>query len=136
DPSGPELRLIVRDRYNPIITRIKQIEETVVAAVSGIPAGASANIAVAYDNVVATESASLIQAFIKIGLIPDSGGTFFLPRLIGFQKASALMMLADSISAEQAEVLGMIYAWYPDSEFDGAVNKIMSKLSKLPTKVL
>src|SRR5690606_3828059 len=85
DPSGPELRVIVRDHYNPIITRIRQIEKPVVAAVNGIAAGAGANIALACDIVVATESASFIQAFSKIGLIPDSGGTFFLPRLIGFQ---------------------------------------------------
>ena len=76
---------------------------------NGVAAGAGANIALACDIVVASERASFIQAFSKIGLIPDSAGTFFLPRLIGFQKASALMMLGDKVSAEEAEKLGMIY---------------------------
>src|SRR5690606_33073703 len=85
DPEGPELRNIVHGHYNPIIVRIRTLENPVLAAVNGVAAGAGANIALACDIVVASESASFIQAFSKIGLIPDSGGTFFLPRLIGFQ---------------------------------------------------
>ena len=136
DPSGPEMRTIVRDHYNPIITRIRELNKPVVAAVNGIAAGAGANIALACDIVVATESASFIQAFSKIGLIPDSGGTFFLPRLIGFQKASALMMLADNISAKEAERLGMIYAWYADADFEHKTDALMQKLAGLPTRGL
>ena len=85
DPNGPELTSIVKDHYNPIIERIRNIEKPIVAAVNGAAAGAGANIALACDICVAMEAASFIQAFSKIGLIPDSGGTFFLPRLIGFQ---------------------------------------------------
>src|SRR5690606_35210239 len=117
DPDGPELRSIVHGHYNPIIERIRTIEKPVVAAVNGVAAGAGANIALACDIVVAAESASFLQAFSKIGLIPDSGGTFFLPRLIGLQKASALMMLGDKVPAQEAERLGMVYKVFNDAEF-------------------
>ena len=90
DPNGPELKSIVREHYNPIIKRIRTIEKPVIAAVNGVAAGAGANIALACDITFAKESASFIQAFSKIGLIPDSGGTFFLPRIVGMQKALAL----------------------------------------------
>ena len=86
DPNGPELSSIVADHYNPIIQKIRAIEKPVVAAVNGVAAGAGANIALACDICVAHENANFIQAFSKIGLIPDSAGTYFLPRLIGFQK--------------------------------------------------
>lgn len=136
DPNGPELRSIVREHYNPIIKLMRTIEKPVVSGVNGVAAGAGANIALAADIVIAKESASFIQAFSKIGLIPDSGGTFILPRLIGFQKASALMMLADNIDAKEAERLGMIYAYYPDDEFDEAAMKLCKKVAKMPTKGL
>ena len=136
DPQGPELSAIVRDHYNPIIERIRNIEKPVVAAVNGVAAGAGANIALACDIVVARESASFIQAFSKIGLIPDSGGTWFLPRLIGFQKASALMMLGDKVSAVQAERLGMIYAFFADETFEQESKKIVQTLAGMPTKAL
>lgn len=136
DPNGPELTAIVRDHYNPIIDRIRSIEKPVVAAVNGVAAGAGANIALACDICVATESASFIQAFSKIGLIPDSGGTFFLPRLIGFQKASALMMLGDNVSAAEAEQLGMIYKWFSDETFAIESLAIAEKLAKMPTRGL
>lgn len=136
DPNGPELTSIVRDHYNPIIDRIRSIEKPVIAAVNGVAAGAGANIALACDICVATESASFIQAFSKIGLIPDSGGTFFLPRLIGFQKASALMMLGDKVSAAEAEQLGMIYKWFSDETFASESLAIAQKLAKMPTRGL
>lgn len=136
DPNGPELTDIVSKHYNPIIERIRKIEKPVIAAVNGVAAGAGANIALACDVVIATESASFIQAFSKIGLIPDSAGTFFLPRLIGMQKASALMMLGDKISATEAEAMGMIYKVCPDEEFLETSMKIASKLAKMPTKGL
>ena len=89
DPNGPELESIVRDHYNPIILKIRSLEKPVIAAVNGVAAGAGANIALACDLTIAQENASFIQAFSKIGLIPDSGGTYFLPRIIGVQKALA-----------------------------------------------
>jgi 2-(1,2-epoxy-1,2-dihydrophenyl)acetyl-CoA isomerase len=108
----------------------------VVCAVNGVAAGAGANIALSCDIVVATQSASFIQAFSKIGLIPDSGGTFILPRLIGFQKASALMMLGDKVSAADAEKLGMLYKVFPDESFADESMKIAIVLSQMPTKGL
>ena len=110
DPElNPGFRKILEEHYNPIIQKIRNIEKPIVAAVNGVAAGAGANIALACDIVVANEHASFIQAFSKIGLVPDSAGTFFLPRLIGFQKASALMMLGDKVTAPEALTMGMIY---------------------------
>lgn len=136
DPAGPELTKIVSEHYNPIILQIRELEKPVVAAVNGVAAGAGANIALACDIVVAAESASFIQAFSKIGLIPDSGGTFFLPRIVGFQKASALIMLGDKVSAEEAERLGMIYRYFPDAEFEEQAKAIAVKLAAMPTRGL
>lgn len=136
DPEGPELTKIVSEHYNPIVQRIRKIEKPIVAAVNGVAAGAGANIALVCDVVVATESASFIQAFSKIGLIPDSGGTYTLPRIIGFQKASALMMLGDKVSAAEAERLNMVYKVFTDDTFEAEVAKIANTLSKMPTKGL
>ncbi len=133
DPSGPPLSKIVSEHYNPIITRIRNIPKPVIAAVNGVAAGAGANIALACDIVLATESASFIQAFSKIGLIPDSGGTYTLPRLIGLQRATALMMLAEKVSATEAQQMGMIYKVYPDVLFLEEVQKIAQQLAKMPT---
>ena len=136
DPNGPGMARILSEHYNPIIIRIRKLEKPVVAAINGVAAGAGANIALSCDIVVATESASFIQAFSKIGLIPDSSGTFFLPRLIGWQKASALMMLGEKISAEEAERIGMIYKVFPDETFTENSMSIASYLSQMPTKGL
>ncbi len=136
DPDGPELTKIVTEHYNPIVQAIRNIELPVVAAVNGVAAGAGANIALAADVCVATESASFIQAFSKIGLIPDSGGTYTLPRLVGFQKASALMMLGDKVSATEAEAMGMIYKAFSDDSFAEESMKIAQTLSKMPTLAL
>jgi 2-(1,2-epoxy-1,2-dihydrophenyl)acetyl-CoA isomerase len=136
DPNGPELTSIVAEHYNPIIERIRNIEKPIIAAVNGVAAGAGANIALACDICVATEAASFIQAFSKIGLIPDSGGTVFLPRLIGFQKATALMMLGDKVGAVEAESLGMIYKSMSAEDFEADSYKIAAKLAKMPTKGL
>ena len=130
---NPGFKAILDEHYNPIIARIRTIEKPIVAAVNGVAAGAGANIALACDVVVASEAASFIQAFSKIGLIPDSAGTFFLPRLIGFQKASALMMLGDKVSAEEAEKLGMIYKVFSVETFMEEAQKIAETLSKMPT---
>jgi 2-(1,2-epoxy-1,2-dihydrophenyl)acetyl-CoA isomerase len=137
DPElNPGFKKILEEHYNPIINRIRKIEKPIIAAVNGVAAGAGANIALACDIVVASERAGFIQAFSKIGLIPDSAGTFFLPRLIGFQKAAALMMLGDKVSAEEAEKLGMIYKMYSAEDFNAEVYALAEKLSKMPTKAL
>ena len=133
DPNGPPLSKIVSEHYNPIITRIRNIPKPIIAAVNGVAAGAGANIALACDIVLATESASFIQAFSKIGLIPDSGGTYTLPRLIGLQRATALMMLGEKVSATEAQQMGMIYKVYPDVLFNDEVLKIAQQLAKMPT---
>lgn len=133
---NPGFKKILEEHYNPIITRIRNIEKPILAAVNGVAAGAGANIALACDVVVASDHASFIQAFSLIGLIPDSGGTFFLPRLIGFQKASALAMLGDKISAEEAEKMGMIYKYVPNEAFEGTVQKLATKLVTMPTRAL
>ncbi len=133
DPEGPDLNKIVGEHFNPIVQLIREIEKPIVAAVNGIAAGAGANIALCCDVVVATESAYFLQAFSKIGLIPDSGGTYFLPRLIGFQRASALMMLAEKVSAADAERMGMIYRFFPDASFESEAKAIVKKLAGMPT---
>ncbi len=136
DPNGPGMDKILVEHFNPIITRIRNLSKPVVAAVNGVAAGAGANIALCCDVVVAAESASFIQAFSKIGLIPDSSGTFFLPRMIGFQKASALMMLGDKVNATDAEKAGMIYKTFPDQIFEEESTKLATILSAMPTKAL
>ena len=136
DPNGPELTQIVQEHYNPIIRKIRNIEKPIVAAVNGIAAGAGASIALACDIVVATESASFIQAFSKIGLIPDSAGTFFLPRLVGIQRAAALMMTAEPISANDAVDMGMIYKAYSTEDFEKESWKLVNKLALMPTRGL
>lgn len=132
----PGFRKILEEHYNPIISRIRTIEKPIVAAVNGVAAGAGANIALACDIVVANENAAFIQAFSKIGLVPDSAGTFFLPRLIGFQKAAALMMLGDKVGAKEAFEMGMIYKFYPVALFEEEVAKLASTLANMPTKAL
>lgn len=133
---NPGFKKILEEHYNPIIKRIRNVKKPVLCAVNGVAAGAGANIALACDIVVATKAASFIQAFSLIGLIPDSAGTFFLPRLIGFQKASALAMLGDKISAEEAERLGMIYKCVPNEEFEDTITNLATKLANMPTKAL
>jgi 2-(1,2-epoxy-1,2-dihydrophenyl)acetyl-CoA isomerase len=134
--NGIELEAILSEHYNPIIRKIREIEKPVVCAVNGVAAGAGANIALACDIVLAAKSASFIQAFSKIGLIPDSGGTWILPRLIGIQKAGALMMTGEAVIAEEAERIGMIYKVIPDGELIGEAEKLTILLSNMPTKGL
>lgn len=136
DDNGIELAQIVSEHYNPIIEKMRNIAKPVVCAVNGVAAGAGANIALAGDIVVAIDTASFIQAFSKIGLVPDSGGTYFLPRLIGFQKASALMMLGDKIMANEAESLGMIYKVYASDVFVEESWKLALTLAQMPTQGL
>ncbi len=133
---NPGFKKILEEHYNPIIKRIRSIKKPIIGAVNGVAAGAGANIALACDIVVAHEKVSFIQAFSLIGLIPDSAGTFFLPRLIGFQKAQALAMLGDKVSAEEAERIGMIYKVVPLENFEEEVQKLALKLANMPTKAL
>ncbi len=133
DPEGPELTKIVSEHYNPIIEQLRNIEKPIICGVNGVAAGAGANIALACDITFAAESASFIQAFSKIGLIPDSAGTFFLPRIIGMQKATALMMLGDKISASDAEKMGMIYKVIVDESLEIEALKTAKVLAKMPT---
>jgi 2-(1,2-epoxy-1,2-dihydrophenyl)acetyl-CoA isomerase len=136
DPEGPGLAKVLLEQYNPIVTRIRNLPKPVVAAVGGVAAGAGANIALCCDIVVAAQSASFIQAFSKIGLIPDSGGTYFLPRLVGWQKAAGIAMLGDKIGAAEAERMGMIYKVFENDEFAGASRALAAVLAKLPTRAL
>lgn len=136
DPNGPGLSKILSEQFNPVVLRIINMQKPVVAAVNGVAAGAGANIALCCDIVVAGASASFIQAFSKIGLIPDSGGTYTLPRLIGWQKASAIMMLGDKINAEEAERMGMIYKVFAAENFVQESVKIAETLAQMPTKGL
>jgi 2-(1,2-epoxy-1,2-dihydrophenyl)acetyl-CoA isomerase len=136
DPNGPGMDKILCEHFNPIIKKIRNIPKPVVAAVNGVAAGAGANIALACDIVVATASASFIQAFSKIGLIPDSGGTYTLPRLIGLQRASALMMLGDKVSAQEAFQMGMIYKVFDNENFEGETTSLVNQLAVMPTKAL
>jgi 2-(1,2-epoxy-1,2-dihydrophenyl)acetyl-CoA isomerase len=134
--NAPSISQILSEHYNPIVTRLRNIPLPIVCAVNGVAAGAGANIALACDVVVACESASFIQAFSKIGLIPDSGGTFTLPRLIGFQRASALMMLGDKVSAKEALEMGMLYKVFSNESFKEESMKIATTLANMPTKGL
>ena len=124
---------VLSECYNPIIYKIRHLEKPVLAAVNGVAAGAGANIALACDLVVAAAGAGFVQAFSKIGLVPDCGGTFFLPRLIGFQRASALMMLGDRVGAQEAVELGMIFKSFPDDQFAQASWEMAVRLADMPT---
>lgn len=136
DPEGPGLERILAEHYNPIIQQIVALPKPVVALVNGVAAGAGANIALACDVVIAHEQASFIQAFSKIGLIPDSGGTYFLPRLIGAQKALALMLTGDKVSAKEAEALNMIYKAVEAETYETFTADFVSKLALMPTRAL
>jgi 2-(1,2-epoxy-1,2-dihydrophenyl)acetyl-CoA isomerase len=132
----PDFEKVIDEYYNPVIRLLKTIRKPVLCAVNGIAAGAGANIALACDIVVAVSTASFVQAFSKIGLIPDCAGTFFLPRLVGLQKATALMMLGDKISSGEAERMGMIYACFEEADFSEKTNQLAATLAKLPTAAL
>lgn len=135
-PDGPSLNQIISTGYNPIVLAIRSLEKPVLCAVNGVAAGAGANIALACDITVAAASASFTQAFSKIGLIPDSGGTWTLPRLVGLQRAAALMMLSDKIPAAEAATIGMIWKTFPDESFAEESLKLAETLAQMPTKGL
>jgi 2-(1,2-epoxy-1,2-dihydrophenyl)acetyl-CoA isomerase len=131
--DGPGIETIVTETYNPIVTLIREIEKPVICGVNGVAAGAGANIALACDMTFAVRSASFIQSFSNIGLIPDSGGTFTLPRLIGMQRATALMFQAEKIKAPEAEAMGMIYKCVEDDGLHVAV-ELAESLASRPTR--
>ena len=132
----PPFRELLEQRYDPIVKRLRRIEKPIIGAVNGVAAGAGANFALATDIVVAHEEATFVQAFSAIGLIPDSGGTYTLPRAVGWPKARALAMLGEKVTAQDAERMGMIYKWYPAEQFHEQVSKLAFKLSKMPTRGL
>ncbi|MBE2289705.1 MAG: enoyl-CoA hydratase/isomerase family protein [Flavipsychrobacter sp.] len=134
NPTPEEFERLVAEHYNATILRIRNVEKPVVAAVNGVAAGAGANIALACDIVLAAAGASFIQAFSKIGLIPDSGGTYFLPRLVGMQRAAALMMTGEKVMAADAVAMGMIYKSFPDEVFEAEAKKMATMLAQMPTR--
>ena len=136
EKNGPSLIKIIDEHYNPIIKKIRSIEKPVIAAVNGVAAGAGASLALCCDIVLCNENATFIQAFSKIGLIPDSGATFFLPRLVGMQVATALMMTAEPITSQHALSMGMIYKVYSNEEFESESLKFTTMISQMPTKGL
>ncbi|MBS0242143.1 MAG: 2-(1,2-epoxy-1,2-dihydrophenyl)acetyl-CoA isomerase [Proteobacteria bacterium] len=132
--TGPQPDLgAVLDRYNPIVEKIRSMPKPVLAAVNGVAAGAGASLALCCDIVVARRSASFLQAFAKIGLVPDCGSTWFLPRLIGDARARGHAMLAEPIKADQAEAWGMIWKAIDDDKFDAEVAALAERLSTAAT---
>lgn len=136
DGSLPDLGDFVRDGYNPIVRAIRTLEKPVVCAVNGVAAGAGANLALACDIVFAAAHASFVQSFAKIGVIPDSGGTFILPRIVGLQRASILTMLADKLPARQALEWGMIYQVVEGPALLDAASATAAHLASQPTHAL
>lgn len=134
DPSGPGIEKIVIEHYNPIVEKMRFMEKPIVAAVNGVAAGAGASLALACDIVLATQSASFSQAFSKIGLIPDSGGTHILPRIVGYHRAAALMFLSEKISAQEGKELGFIWKVFADDEFVAKSLELCTQLAAMPTK--
>jgi 2-(1,2-epoxy-1,2-dihydrophenyl)acetyl-CoA isomerase len=120
--------------YNPLIRGLRELPIPVVCAVNGVAAGAGCNLALAGDIVLAARSASFMQAFSRIGLMPDAGGTWILPRTVGLARAMALAMLADKVSAEQAEAWGMIWRCVDDAQFAAEVKRLCDTLAAGPTK--
>lgn len=129
-----ELGVTVRGSYNPIIKAIRKLEKPVVCAVNGTAAGAGANIAFACDIVLASDQAVFVQSFSKIGLIPDSGGTFMLPRLVGLQRTTVMYMLDEKISPDHAVEMGLIYKVTEHDNLISETREICSKLAAMPTK--
>jgi len=135
-PGAPPIDLAVSlgSNYNPLVRRLRELPKPVICAVNGTAAGAGANIALACDLVVAARSASFVQAFSKIGLLPDSGGTWFLPRLVGSARAMGLALLGDKLSAEDAAQWGLIWKVVDDAELMKETSSLARSLSEGPTK--
>jgi 2-(1,2-epoxy-1,2-dihydrophenyl)acetyl-CoA isomerase len=134
-PGGQAVDLgdSIEKYYKPLVLALRALPLPVIAAVNGVAAGAGANIALACDLVIAARSASFVQAFAKLGLVPDSGGTWFLPRLVGNARALGLALLAEKLTAEQAAQWGLIWRCVEDSELKGTVDALASQLAAAPT---
>jgi len=130
------IRNVVERHYNPVVRQIRALPQPVIAAVNGVAAGAGCSMALACDIAVATESAKFINAFVNIGLIPDSGGSYFLPRLVGQARALGLFLLGDPVSAKTAAEWGMIWKAVPDAEFGGEVEALAQRLAGMPTAAI
>ena len=134
--SSVDLGASIDNNYKPLVLTLRSLPMPVVCAVNGVAAGAGANLALACDIVIATKSAAFIQAFCKIGLIPDSGGTYFLPRLVGSARAMGLALLGDKLHAEQAAAWGLIWKCVDDGEFGPYVENLLKQLAQAPTRGL
>ncbi|RPG81650.1 MAG: 2-(1,2-epoxy-1,2-dihydrophenyl)acetyl-CoA isomerase [Crocinitomicaceae bacterium TMED114] len=134
--DAPPLEDIVHGTYNTTVRKMRSLAKPIIAAVNGVAAGAGANIALAADLCVAVEGAKFIQAFSKIGLIPDSGGTWMLPKLIGLQRATALAYLGTPVSAPEAAAMGMIHKAIPADDFHAEVTALATHLASMPTRGL
>ncbi|WP_311946504.1 2-(1,2-epoxy-1,2-dihydrophenyl)acetyl-CoA isomerase PaaG [Halomonas piscis] len=134
--EAPDLGFSIENYYNPLLQTIRNLPMPVICAVNGIAAGAGANIALACDITLAARSASFVQAFCKIGLIPDSGGTWILPRTVGLARAKGLALLGDKLSAEKAEQWGMIWQCVEDEELEKEAWNLARHFSSQPTKGL
>ena len=132
----PDIGNVVEANYKPLVLRLQNLRVPTIAAVNGIAAGAGVSVALACDLVVATRSASFLQAFSKIGLIPDTGGTWFLPQRVGMARAMGLALLADKLPAEKAADWGLIWAAIDDAEFGAKVDALAAQLAAMPTKAL
>jgi 2-(1,2-epoxy-1,2-dihydrophenyl)acetyl-CoA isomerase len=129
-----DLSVSIGSHYNPLVRRLRELPKPVVCAVNGVAAGAGANIALACDIVLAARSASFVQAFSRIGLIPDSGGTWFLPRKVGMARAMGLALLGDQLSAEDAEKWGLIWKVFEDNDLLHEAENLARRLASGPTK--
>lgn len=132
----PDFSRHVRTVYNPIVRAIREMEKPVICAVNGVAAGAGANLALAGDFVIAASNASFIQAFSKIGLVPDTGGSFILPRLVGMARATAMLMLAEKVTAQQAFDLGMIYRVSEPDQLMAEARALAANLATMATRGL
>jgi len=136
EPDGMAIEEHVDTKYNPIVRKIRALEKPVVAAVNGVAAGAGANLAFCCDFIVASEAASFIQSFINIGLVPDTGGTYLLPRMVGLHRATAMTMLGDKLSATDAATLGIAYKVCPADNLMDTAMELATRLSLMPTRGL
>jgi 2-(1,2-epoxy-1,2-dihydrophenyl)acetyl-CoA isomerase len=136
DGRMPDIGNVVERNYKPLVMRLQNLRVPTIAAVNGIAAGAGASVALACDLVVATKSASFLQAFSKIGLIPDTGGTWFLPQRVGMARAMGLALLADKLPAEKAAEWGLIWECTEDADFAARIDALAKQLAVMPTKAL
>ena len=134
--DGRAVRNVIERHYNPIVRQIRSLAVPVVGAVNGVAAGAGANLALACDIVIAAESATFTMAFARIGLIPDAGGTYFLPRLVGHARSLGMTLLGDTISARTAADWGLIWELAPDADFAARTDALAARLAALPTRAL